>query len=389
MKIVCHILRKSSQLRATFINNQISNHIRFTPFVIYRYNKNNLYDGGYSDFSKDLISLNLYEYENRISKLLYSGPKILSQSLIRKVQIFLAENNIQLIHFHFGSDCGVFYPLTKYLDCPSVVSFYGYDYSMFPGYMMGYGKKYLQNRVFKRVNTVLAMSPDMKSDLIKLGCPEEKIIVHYYGTDCKRFYIKRDYAERRIPTILTVSAIFPKKGHKFQFEGLKNLIKSGVTNFQMRVAGGGKTESELKKFVNDNGLKDHVVFLGPIKYGSKEMMSEYKNADIFLHPSVVAPDGDKEGIPGTIVEAMSAGLPIVATYHAGIPFIIEDKKTGLLVNEWDVDSLADAIGQLIHNRDMRENIGRAAQEYAVKHLELIEKEKALEKIYDELLEQNN
>jgi colanic acid/amylovoran biosynthesis glycosyltransferase len=389
MHNVCHILRKFSQLHTSFINNQISNHTRYSPSVIYRLKYYDSMNGGNSNFSKEIKSLNLSENENLVDRLLYCGPKLLSLSLIRNIQTFLKYNNIKIVHFHYGSDCGVYYPLTKYLDCPSVVSFYGYDCSMFPKYGMGYGKKYLQNRVFKRVRAVLAMSPDMQKDLINLGCPENKIIVHYYGTDCRTFYFHREYPERDKITILTISNICHKKGHIFQFKGLMSLNKSGINNFEMRIVGGGEFEDDLKRFVDENELSDHVVFLGPIKYGSEEMMTEYRDADIFIHPSVVAPDGDKEGIPGTIIEAMSSGLPVVATNHAGIPFVIEDQKTGMLVDEWDVNGLADAIRRLIQNRDMREEIGRTGQRYALERLDLIEKEKELETIYDELLSKNN
>ncbi|HEB83453.1 MAG TPA: glycosyltransferase, partial [Bacteroidetes bacterium] len=103
-------------------------------------------------------------------------------------------------------------------------------------------------------------------------------------------------------------------------------------------------------------------------------------------PSVISPKKEKEGIPGTIIEAMASGLPVISTTHAGIPYVIESGRTGLLVDEWDVDALAGAILKLVHSRDLRETIGRAGQEYALNHLDLVHKEAELEAIYDSLLE---
>jgi len=71
---------------------------------------------------------------------------------------------------------------------------------------------------------------------------------------------------------------------------------------------------------------------------------------------VIAENGDKEGIPGTIIEAMSCGLPIVSTYHAGIPYVIENNKTGLLVKEWDLDALGTAIKSTIDSQALRKKL---------------------------------
>ncbi|KAF5054946.1 D-inositol-3-phosphate glycosyltransferase [anaerobic digester metagenome] len=385
MPNVCHFLRKSSQLRASFINNQISSHIRYNPYLIYRLNVVKNYDGGYADFKRSMTRLDLSDSESLFEQILYKGPKLLSGRQVKRVNDFLKSNDIRIAHFHYGTDCGTFYPLTKNLNVPIVVSFYGYDISSFPKYLAGYGKTYLQNRVFKRADKILAMSPDMKTDLLKAGCPLEKIILHYYGTDCTIFKHEHSYADKEIITILTLSNLCQKKGHIFQLKALKSLLEKGIENFRFRIAGSGELDQELKLFVNTNALNDYVTFTGPLKYGSPEMMEEYRNADIFLHPSVVAPNGDKEGIPGTIIEAMAAGLPVVSTFHAGIPYVIKNEETGLLVNEWDIDGLSFAINGLIASRIKREKFGRSAQQYAMDYLNLHEKEKELENIYDSLI----
>ncbi|MFA5405321.1 MAG: glycosyltransferase family 4 protein, partial [Ignavibacteria bacterium] len=144
-------------------------------------------------------------------------------------------------------------------------------------------------------------------------------------------------------------------------------------------------ENKLKKFVIKNSMSDFVKFLGPMTAHSENILNEYRNADIFVHPSVVAYDGGKEGIPGTIVEAMFSGLTVVSTYHAGIPYIIKDGHTGLLAEENDVEKLHNNISMLINNLDMRKKIGENARKFAVENLDLSVKEKELENIYDNLL----
>lgn len=385
MPNVCHFIRKSSQLRASFINNQISEHIRYEPFIIYRLNITKEFDGGFSKYIRKSINLDLSENQKLLDIFLYKILKKISEYHVTKIQTFLVENNIEIAHFHYGSDCGVFYPVFRKLKIPTLVSFYGYDASSFPMYLAGIGKYYLKNRVFKNVTSVLAMSPDMKQDLVNAGCPPSKIIVHYYGTDVYRFYQSNRNYDKINPVLLNLCSLVPQKGQMFLLQSIKKTIARGVTNFSLRIVGAGELESELHAYVNDNDLTKHVSFIGAIPYGEYEMLEEYKNADIFLHPSVIAPNGDKEGIPGTIVEAMSAALPVISTFHAGIPYIIEDKKTGLLVKEHDVDSLSDAICLLISNRKMRREFGLSGQKYALEYLNLLEKEKELEAIYDNLI----
>lgn len=385
-KKVLHFVRKYSQLRASFINNQIVHHINYKPFIIFRKKIDNKNSGGFAEFDLSIYKyLDLNENENFVEKINYKTIRTLTKRQIKLIENFIEKNQIDISHFHYGTDCGIFYPLLKKLKIPSVVSFYGYDCSSFPDFLSGYGGYYLKQRVFKHVTAVLAMSSDMKKDLIKAGCPESKIIIHYYGTDTQLFYMRRDYKPKPNVIILILASLVPQKGHIFLIESFKKLIKAGNHNLVLRIAGTGELENELKSLVEKDNLEDKVVFTGALKYGSKEMMEEYRMADIFVHPSVIATNGDKEGIPGTIIEAMSAGLPVISTYHAGIPYIIENEKTGLLVNEWDIKGLAETIERLVYDVELRKRLGQNAQRYALENLDIIEKEKELENIYDSLL----
>lgn len=379
---VLHFVRKSTQLKASFINNQIAYHQLYEPCIVFREKRSADFDGGFADFN--LVNykyLDLSDNDCAFEKIRYKSVKTLSKRQTFKTLNFIDKSNIQICHFHYGTDCGVFFPLLKYLKIKTLVSFYGYDCSSFSSKFFGYGKIYLKNRVFKHVDIVLAMSPDMKTDLIKAGCNEDKIIVHYYGTDTDRFYFQKEYEQKDCITLLILATLVPQKGHLFLLRSLKHLFESGINNFHLRIVGGGELETELKAFVSNNNLAQYVSFIGVITYGSKQMHEEYNNADVFIHPSVIAPNGDKEGIPGTIVEAMSAGLPVISTYHAGIPYIIENSNTGILVKEHDILALSEAIKKLIENVELRNQIGVQGQNYACKYLNLKNKEIELESIY--------
>ena len=385
-KRVLHFVRKSSQLKASFICNQLSNHAEYIPYIIFRKKVTKRNDGGFAQLNlKGFIFLDLSEDETWYEKFLFRTVKVLSGRQVKKIKQFITANKITICHFHYGSDCGVFYPVLRNLLIPSIVSFYGYDCSSFPKRFFGYGEIYLKNRVFKNITKVLAMSPDMKTDLIAAGCPEEKIVVHYYGTDVCRFYLlEKQFTDKDPVMILSLCSLVPQKGHLFLLKSIAKIVAWGVLNFRLRIVGTGVLENELKKFVQNNNLSSYIQFVGAIPYGENEMIREYHNADIFVHPSVVAPDGDKEGIPGTIIEAMSAALPVISTYHAGIPYIIIHNETGMLVNEHDIESLSETLIKMINNPQLRKSIGLAGQYYAVENLDLMKKEIELEDLYQQI-----
>ncbi len=365
----------------------MASHHRYEPVLIWRLSISKDHDGGFAEFDfSPVYTMDLSEDETIWEKMLFAGPKILSKNQVNNILKTLNNLDVQICHFHFGTDCGIFYPLLKQIKIPAVVSFYGYDCSSFPDYFNGYGKTYLVKRVFNDITQVLAMSPDMKKDLMNAGCPEEKIIVHYYGTDCNRFLQRRTYLPKSKIKILILASLVPQKGHLFLLSSLKILREKGVKNWSLDIVGTGELKETIRTFIRENNLEEFVNMLGPMTYGSPSMMQAYQNADIFIHPSVIAENGDKEGIPGTIIEAMAAGLPVISTYHAGIPYIIEQNHSGLLVEEWDTDDLANNIHRLITDHVLRSALGLKGQKFAKENLDLTTKQPELENIYDRLIE---
>ena len=385
MKTVAHFIRKNTQLRSSFIQNQILNHIDYKPVIIFKY-ESNKNDGGFAEFNNNEIPvLNLWDERDIYSKALYKYTKLITNKDVKKINEFLEKHKVNILHFHYGTDAGIYFPFLKQTSIPSIVYFYGYDCSSFPKRFFGIGKNYLNKRVFPYISRIFAMSDDMKNDLISIGAPKEKIIVHYYGSDVKKFNLKHVYNKKSIITFLIISGLEPKKGHLFLLKSFKEAYKQNK-NIRLRIFGSGKLENEIKNFIKKNNMSEYVKYLGKLTYGSDQHLVELKNADVFIHPSVTDENGDKEGIPGAIVEAMAAGLPIISTYHAGIPYIIEDRITGFLVKEWDIQALTERILYLASNSDLRKEIGVNAKQYALSNLDLHMKEKELEQIYDDLME---
>jgi colanic acid/amylovoran biosynthesis glycosyltransferase len=390
MRKVAHIVRKLLPSTATFVRNQLMSHKRYEPCVVFKeYIRNTLsgeirrsLDTYWCDDSKrgTKALFSWFVYKNPFERITAGDRK--------HIRNFLFSYGTDIAHLHYGSDAGVFIKATKNLGIPSIVSFYGYDCTSFPHWLYGYGVRYLR-RVFEEVDYCLAMSEDMKDDLSKLGCPQGKIIVHYYGTDVSRFRYKRFHRKKPETIVLMVASLDEKKGHVYLLQSIAKLDESIRSKLRFRIVGNGPLEAELKQHVSSLNLDAVVTFLGSLEYLSERFLQEFRNADIFVHPSVVASNGDKEGIPGTIVEAMAAGLPVVSTYHAGIPYMIEHGKTGFLVEERDIDGLAWWITRLTIDSNLRMRIGKNAQKYALRNLDLKKKQIMLENIYDRVIEEHN
>lgn len=383
---VLHFVRKKSQLKASFIQNQIMNHIDFEPVVIFRQGvPKGSYDGGFAqDIASDIKVIDLGVDESFFEKQLFRLGKQLSFRQCEKLRKLVQEIQPDIMHFHYGTDAGIYLTALKRIDIPKVVSFYGYDCFSFPKKYFGAGRLYLKRKVFENISVALAMSPEMKQDLLNLGCHSAKIAVHYHGVPANLTHIQKTDTTEKRSTILMLSYLDPVKGHIFALKALKTIVEQGEFEFKLRIVGTGHYEKQIRQFVSSHQLNTYVDFVGPVKYLSSAYFQEFSSADMFLHPSVTTRE-DKEGIPGSLVEAMFAGLPVISTNHGGIPFVIQDKKTGLLVEEWDVENLACAIKSLMDNRKLRSQIGDQARKYAESNLDLKTRELALEKIYVELL----
>ncbi len=382
--VVAHVVRGYPAATETFIVNQIISLQRYQPTVLCHDYRKGL---GYPDQSVISIQQQLPLPLRIIDRIAYQclrtsisqGYKALSDSILA--------NKAVILHFHFLVDARFFIDLKRLTGLPAIVSAYGYDVSSFPRRYGGLGHCYLRP-VFSKLGAFLAMSQDMRKDLLALGCPEEKIIVHYQGVDTSRFaYPNRQFDEKEVLTILSCGTLAMKKAQHLTLQALYNMEKAKLTSRRFRVVfvGDGPMRQRLEQQVKDYGWQEKVSFLGHIPHTDPQLVSAYHDADIFSLPSITF-DHAKEGIPGVIVEAMAARLPVLSTYHSGIPEIIESGRDGILVREGDIGAMATAFAALLENPDLRRKLGTSAAKRAANELDLRQCTANLEDIYDEISE---
>jgi colanic acid/amylovoran biosynthesis glycosyltransferase len=276
-----------------------------------------------------------------------------------------------ICHAHFGTTANRFLSARDYLDCPLIASFYGADASREPR-----SNPAIYDELFTETSVVTCLSEDMKRDLATIGCPPNKTEVVPLCIDPKKFTYQQRTLESDEPVrIGTVARFVEKKGLEYAIEAVANLDAHG--EIQYYIAGDGDRRQKLERLIKDLDANDRITLLG---WRSQEEIAELmQHSHIFLLPSVTAANGDKEGTPTALLEAQSTGLPVVSTYHAGIPEIVEDGETGILVPERDTDALADALQTLIADPDRWSEMGKQGREY-------IEQNHSIEAVTDDVLE---
>ena len=263
-------------------------------------------------------------------------------------------NHISAFHVHYGENFNSLEPLFRCVDTFVVVSFHGYDASTYFKKQGDFCYEYL----FKRANLITTPSHYLKNELERRGCPPEKIQVHRCGVDLKKFCPNPARGGKSTIHLLTVARMVEKKGIEYSLKAFSLLPNKDELNY--RIVGDGPLERKLKKLAHTLGIAAQVDFLGPLDKDG--VIAEMSRADICVLTSVTAGDGDQEGLPVSLIEAQAMGLPVVSSYHAGIPDLVKHGQTGLLSEEKDVNAITKNLDTLISNKKIREEFARNARE---------------------------
>lgn len=217
-----------------------------------------------------------------------------------------------------------------------------------------------EGRLQKITNTIyfrrgwavpVALSPKVQATILSFyGLKEEQVPMIYNGADLGKCCPKEDYSLSKPARLLHIGRFNEQKNHKGLLEAFAQIVKT-FPDCCLQLIGDGDLEEETKNEVKSLGLQEKVLFLG----NQTNVHPFLQAADLFLLPSKF------EGMPMTIIEAMGTGLPIVASAVGGVPDMLEDGVSGILV-PCDPDAVAQAVLQLLEQKDLRENLGTHALE---------------------------
>jgi colanic acid/amylovoran biosynthesis glycosyltransferase len=286
----------------------------------------------------------------------HHGRKALSLQLLRLVASFARHGSYDLIHAHFGPN-GELAVLLRGLGLhrgPIVVSFRGYDATR---WVVEHGPGCYEG-LFREDVLLMPVSRHLAGRLEKLGCPSEKIQIHHSGIKLEEFpFAEREPGAAETVRLLSVGRFVEKKGLEYGIRAVAR-VRSERPDRRIvyRIVGDGELAGDLKRLVDRLGLNDCVELLGSRSH--REIPSLLRESHVFLLPSVRSAEGDEEGIPVSLMEAMATGLPVVSTVHGGIPELVEDGVSGFLAPERNAGMLARRIVDLVDHPEHWREMGR-------------------------------
>lgn len=259
---------------------------------------------------------------------------------------YVKRNKISLLHAHHGQLGILLLPFKDETKLPLVTSIRGRDATM-ANQPIGY----LENMkmLFERGERFFPVCQYLADRLIAWGCPPEKIRVLYGGVDLDQFHYRAPNIENSSQNILSMGRLVEKKGHHILMQAFQK-VKYKFPNATLTIIGGGEMEEYLRSLAVQLDLGDSFRLLNHLpKVQVREQMAQ---ADLFVAASLEASNGDVEGIPNVLKEAMATGIPVVSTYHAGIPELITNDKEGVLIQENNVDALAGALEWMLESKSL-------------------------------------
>jgi glycosyltransferase involved in cell wall biosynthesis len=236
-----------------------------------------------------------------------------------------------------------------------------------------------------RVEYVVAVSHQVEQGVLTGGVASHRVRMHYSGVDCSAMATSGDNhdvrAQHGVPRqallIGTIANLLPLKGYEVMLDALPAVLAAMPTVHYL-IIGSGEAEysTRLKAMTVERGIAERVHFAG-----FQESVASYLSAlDLYVHPSL------KEAFGLAVVEAMAMGKAVVATTTGGLPEVVAQGETGLLVPPRDAESLAAAVVSLLEDKIRREQMGRSGKSRAQERFSLDASVRHMEELYGEVLE---
>jgi glycosyltransferase involved in cell wall biosynthesis len=242
---------------------------------------------------------------------------------------------------------------------PLVVHFHGYD-AYQRSVLEAFERRY--RRVFEYADAIVVVSEHMRGQVVGLGARAESVHVIPCGVDPQAFSQARPgEAPARC---LAVGRFVEKKAPHLLMLVMSRVLRA-VPEARLTMVGSGPLLGPCRQLASALGIAHAIEFVGPL--GHDAVAGWMREARAFLQHSITAADGDREGTPVSVMEALMAGLPVVATRHTGIAETVVDGRTGFLVDELDVAGMADRVVRLLQDPAEAAALGTAARAFALEH----------------------
>jgi glycosyltransferase involved in cell wall biosynthesis len=269
-------------------------------------------------------------------------------------------------------------PFIERWNKPCVVSFHGADVAVKKD-IRDYERKL--KSLFRSVPLVFARCQSLADRLVELGCAPEKLRISRTGLPLKEFpYVRREAPRDGKWQLLQACRLIPKKGVATTLCAFA-IFQKEFPKAELHIAGKGPLQAHLEELTEELGISAKVHFHGFLSQA--ELKALYATSHLFVHPSETPPDHNQEGVPNSVLEAMSSGLAVVGTRHGGIPEAVEHGRGGLLVEERDFEALANSMKEIARSSNAFREMGLLGSEFVAEHFEQTAQIRQLERHYDE------
>lgn len=304
------------------------------------------------------------------------------------------KHHFDVIHAHWLLPNGfIGAVLSKIFKIPLVITLHGSD--IFVSKQNPFFKM-LAKWTLKQTSMVTSVTPAFMPDLAAFGVPRERRCLIPNGINAEEFsrppqkHLTDLRKKLEIPAdhliIFALGRIVLKKGFDILIQAFP-CIQEKVPQATLLIGGDGSDLQRLKALAKKKGVSDRIRFPGSI---NRLMIPKYFHlCDLFVLPAIVDPSGNVDGCPIVILEAMACGKPVVASQISGIPVVVKDGKTGILVAEKNVEELAGALITLLTNHRKREQLGQAGQQRILKELTWNKITKQFKDVYQDCVNHKN
>ncbi|WP_339895254.1 glycosyltransferase [uncultured Algibacter sp.] len=302
----------------------------------------------------DTIRLEHYQpnFSDKISRLslkLFSKffKKPSNYIWTKLVERSIKKNKIDKVLIEYGTHAYHLLPVLKRINIPFAIHFHGYDASL---------KRTIKQcnyykDLFEIADSVIAVSKKMEEMLLQIGCPKNILVYNVYGPHPEFLQVQAKFNKKQF---IAIGRFTNKKAPYYTIMAFKEVLNKHP-GAKLLMGGDGELLNTCKNLVNHYNIAQNVIFLGVI---TPDVFRGYLSESLaFVQHSITADNGDMEGTPLAVLESSAAGLPIISTYHAGIPDVVIHEETGLLSNEHDVKTISTHMQQLLDNLDYAKTLG--------------------------------
>jgi|26BtaG_2_1085354.scaffolds.fasta_scaffold00155_2 glycosyltransferase involved in cell wall biosynthesis len=314
--------------------------------VLYYYGKgSDIRLENHSNLSSKL-KINVLKVVKNLSK---QSSTFVEEKLIVKS---LKKHKIDVVLIEYGTHANYLLPIIKKSGLPMVVHFHGYDASVYG--LISANDNYKD--LFTYASKVIVVSTTMQNKLLELGCPKDKLCFNANAAQPDFLKIQPTFKSKQF---VFIGRFKEKKAPYYTVLAFKQVLCKHP-DATLLMVGSGVLKEVCVNLVNYFGIGNSVKFLGVIS--PSDFIKILENSFSLVQHSITATDGDMEGMPISVLEASSAGLPVISTYHAGISDVVLHEETGLLCKEHDVDTMSNNMLILLNDFEYAKKLGDAGKQ---------------------------